>query len=370
MKVTVKPLKGEPFTIDMEPEETVQALKAKVAAARPELPAELQKVIFSGKVLMDPVTMQEGSVGDGDFVVIMTAKAPAAPAPPAPPPAAPEAAPAAAAPAPPPPAPPAADTYGSAASGMLTGEGLETSIQMLCDMGFPRDMVVRCLRAAFNNPDRAVDYLMNGIPPHLQQQASGAPPAPPANPLGPMAPPAPGAGALPSMPAAPPAAPVTGPLAPLANHPRFAQLRAAVQQKPQHLHYILTLIAQADPNLITLVAEHQEEFVKLLAEAPAAAVPNDPIAAMMAAAQAAQAPGAPPAVPGAAAPPAAPLPAPPPPAPPQPPPAPELSPAEQEAIQRLEALGFPRARCVEAYLACERNEELAASYLFDAMDES
>ena len=43
-----------------------------------------------------------------------------------------------------------------------------------------------------------------------------------------------------------------------------------------------------------------------------------------------------------------------------------LTEQENEAIGRLEQLGFPRDVCIQAYLSCERNEELAASYLFDA----
>ena len=41
-------------------------------------------------------------------------------------------------------------------------------------------------------------------------------------------------------------------------------------------------------------------------------------------------------------------------------------PAEGEAaVQRLAALGFARAAAVEAYLACEQDEMLAANLLMD-----
>jgi UV excision repair protein RAD23 len=43
----------------------------------------------------------------------------------------------------------------------------------------------------------------------------------------------------------------------------------------------------------------------------------------------------------------------------------QVTPDEQAAIQRLMALGFSHAICIQAYFACEKNEQMAANFLFD-----
>lgn len=55
-----------------------------------------------------------------------------------------------------------ADTYGQAASNLVDGSNLEQTIQQIMDIGggnWDKETVTRALRAAYNNPERAVDYL-------------------------------------------------------------------------------------------------------------------------------------------------------------------------------------------------------------------
>jgi UV excision repair protein RAD23 len=196
MKISVKTLKGSTFQIEVDSAQKVADVKRIIETTQGQhiYPAEQQMLIHQGKVLKDDTTLDENKVLENSFLVIMlrqgkgssssapaTSKAPSNQAPPTQTvPAAPASqapvAPATTVPvtvsAPTPtatasPAPAVAvsseaDNYGQATSNLVAGSNLEATIQSILEMGggiWDRDIVLHALSAAFNNPERAVEYL-------------------------------------------------------------------------------------------------------------------------------------------------------------------------------------------------------------------
>ncbi|CAF2126068.1 hypothetical protein YC2023_029610 [Brassica napus] len=398
MKIFVKTLKGTHFEIEVKPEDSVADVKKNIETVQGAdvYPAAKLMLIHQGKVLKDETTIEENKVAENSFIVIMMAKskpsssgassagstvqAKSMPTSSAQPPAS-VAIPAAAAPAPAPVAatetvaapvpvpesvsttPPAStpapestpagsqdDVYGQAASNLAAGSNLESTILQILDMGggaWDRDTVVRALRAAFNNPERAVEYLYSGIPeqaevpPVARAPASGGQPAnPAAQAQQPAAAPAtgPNANPLDLFPQGLPnvgANPGGGTLDFLRNSQQFQALRAMVQANPQVLQPMLQELGKQNPNLMRLIQEHQADFLRLI---------NEPVEG---GAEGANLFGE---------------------GMPQPQ-AIQVTPEERDAIERLEAMGFERALVLEVFFACNKNEELAANYLLDHMHE-
>ncbi|XP_011035052.1 PREDICTED: ubiquitin receptor RAD23d-like isoform X4 [Populus euphratica] len=382
MKVFVKTLKGTNFEIEVKPEDTVADVKKNIESVQGAdvYPAAQQMLVYQGKVLKDDTTLDENKVSESSFFVVMLSKSKVSSsgpstAPAAPPSQAPPASslpsnvtqpsitsqapvPAAALPQSAAESSPAVVTsalldtnmYGQAASNLVAGSNLEATIQQILDMGggdWNRETVVRALRAAFNNPERAVEYLYSGIPQQaevppvaqvVQGPASGNAANPPA--LAPQPVVAPNSG--------PNANPLdlfpqghhrtgsnagTGNLDFLRNSQQFQALRAMVQANPQILQPMLQELGKQNPYLMRLIQEHQADFLRLINE-PVEGEGN--VLGQLASAM---------------------------------PQAVTVTPEEREAIERLEAMGFDRAIVLEVYFACNKNEELAANYLLDHMHE-
>ncbi|KAK7728730.1 UV excision repair protein rad23 [Cytospora paraplurivora] len=383
MKVTFKDLKQQKFVIECEPTDLISTVKQKISDEKGWEP-KLQKLIHAGKILKDEDTVESYKIEEKGFVVCVVNKpkaepkaaapaassssaAPATPAPaassstPAPP-----AAPAAAAPAPvaapatPTPAARGSDVTFNDPNALALGDQRAEAIANMEAMGFERSQIDAAMRAAFYNPDRAVEYLLNGIPEDLQQEQRPAAPAAQPAAAQPAAAPAAGgedsgvnlfdlaaqqgrggsagagagAGARGGSAAAAAVAAAAaggqglGNLDFLRHNAQFQQLRQVVQQHPQMLEPILQQLGASNPQLAQLIAQNPEQFLSLLGEAADDDAPLPPGAQAIA-----------------------------------------VTEEERDAIERLCRLGFDRDQAIQAYFACDKNEELAANFLFDQPDD-
>ncbi|NWS39015.1 RD23B protein, partial [Probosciger aterrimus] len=393
MQITLKTLQQQTFRIDIDPEQTVKELKEKIESERGKdaFPVAGQKLIYAGKILNDDTALKEYKIDEKNFVVVMVTKAKAAtgatqqsnattatssmtaaPTPITAP--LPDAAPVPA-PVPLPPGPdvvacesepvsdpkeeklpeelpeaPAAispsptdsttgDTsrsnlFEDAISALVTGQSYENMVTEIMSMGYEREQVIAALRASFNNPDRAVEYLLMGIP--RDNQAAAEPPPPAASS---------GASQSSAVAAAVATIPTTTsslgghPLEFLRNQPQFQQMRQIIQQNPSLLPALLQQIGRENPQLLQQISQHQEHFIHMLnepvLESRQGLGGSDDGASTGGLAEAGN--GHMNYI--------------------------QVTPQEKEAIERLKALGFPEGLVIQAYFACEKNENLAANFL-------
>lgn len=209
------------------------------------------KLIHSGKILKDADTVEACNIKPTDFLVVMITKAKkqAAPAP-AP---APVAAPA--------PAASTSETTAATATATATESSASTTttsttsefpaevVAGLTGMGFPEDMALACLRAAQGNPNVAVEYLTNGIPDAAAAVAAAA-----------------STSSSTTAGAATTSSSSSDPLAALRAHPQLNQLRRLVQTNPQALQAVLSQIGQQQPELLQAINANQAGFLELMNE--------------------------------------------------------------------------------------------------------
>lgn len=352
MLVTIKTLQQHIFKIDIDTSETVKALKTKIENERGKdsYPVAGQKLIYAGKILDDNKALAEYKIEEGKFIVAMVTKAKPAPKVAEPPakPATPTDASSSSAPAETPAAAatpaasestatpaavPAATTTTPSATqpdvatsqgALVTSEGYETTVQNIIALGFPRDHVETALRASFNNPDRAVEYLMGEMPtgglpdPGPQQvqapasEAAAAAPTAADNPPAAAAPPSSGAGGGSSIAQL------------VQSNPQLQQMIEQVRTNPDLLNDYMERIGVQNPELLRFISEHQQDFVNYI---------NDPNAGQPSAGQ-----------PYSIA----------------------VSPRERDEINQLKAMGFSELDSLQAYIACGRDLALAINFLISS----
>lgn len=111
----------------------------------------------------------------------------------------------------------------------------------------------------------------------------------------------------------------------LRNNPHIRQLREQILADPSSIQPLIQNLAQQNPAIAQMLAQNPELLMHLLG------LEDDGEGGVV------------------------------------PPGAQVISVTEEEmaAIQRLESLGFSRRAASEAFFACDKNEELAANYLFE-----
>lgn len=392
MWITIKNLQQQTIKLEFDETQTVQKLKEKIESEMgKDYPAAQQKLIYAGCILDDDKTIDSYKVDEKKFIVVMVKKASVASSAAAPekeetpktvtattttsatkestttekkddtsqktssstsntsspsksaadPPK--QTAPAAAAAAA---ATPAETASGGvvgqsqialAESNLVMGENYNAMVQNIMEMGYDRESVVRALNASFNNPERAVEYLITGIPDMALQDRPAPVGGNEQSGLG---------AAVERASNQPSSGSESGgggggnedsPLAFLRRQAQFQQMRNVIQQNPEMLNEVLQQIGQTNPALLQLISENQEAFVNMLNEsddgrqAPSGGNDDDDRGNFGGLLDVGSVP--------------------------------EFTQQDREAIERLKALGFPDELVVQAYIACEKNENLAANFL-------
>ncbi|XP_017062807.2 UV excision repair protein RAD23 homolog A [Drosophila eugracilis] len=411
MIITIKNLQQQTFTIEFAPEKTVLELKKKIFDERgADYVAEKQKLIYAGVILTDERTIESYNVDEKKFIVVMLTRdsssskttqnrlrdsdkftntnnskaaletanssnssdtgnsqgmpsaltnETAIPRPIS-----------------------SNDLIGELAnaslqsraeSNLLMGDEYNQTVLSMVEMGYPREEVERAMVASYNNPERAVEYLVNGIPAEEEVIYNDEATNPSAIDSGPQTASALSVGRVVES--------NSDPFEFLRNQPQFLQMRSLIYQNPHLLHAVLQQIGQTNPALLQLISENQDAFLNMLNQPiESESESNDTLPRVSnprrssilaetenllslesegAVASERSAAGSsvvqtganveneelelPPAVSTI-----------------------RLNRQDQDAIERLKALGFPEALVLQAYFACEKDEELAANFLLSS----
>lgn len=348
MLITFKTLQQISFTIEVDPKISVAELKTEIFKKNgPDFPAENLNLIYAGVILDDARNVESYNIDEKKFIVVMVKKLNVASSS--------SASSTSAAASETPKQPPvekkeetqqpeqkkeevAAVSAAAAApepTASISGD-LDETVKSIMEMGYDRQMVEQALRASFNNPERAVEYLISGIPDNaidetIQQSAS----------IASVAAGTPQSAANTSQLSSDSSA-SEHPLEFLRSQPQFQQMRSLLSTNPELLSTILQQIGQTNPALLKLISEHQHDFLNMLNEQEDRDQPvggsnttssrdsdrdSHPTEVL------------------------------------------QITPQDKQAIERLKAMGFEEHLVLQAYFACEKDENSAANLLLSSSDD-
>jgi len=161
------------------------------------------------------------------------------------------------------------NTENQQGQGLVIGSQFDETVTMICEMGFPRDEAIRALRAAFNNPERAIEYLMNGIPESVlqgmqqqqQQPQEGMQQPQQQNFQMPG-----GNNPNQNIQNNNNSTGQESPLAFLARDKNFQLMKYAIQTNPNYLNTCIQQLSQTNPQLLQLINANKNEFLRLIQE--------------------------------------------------------------------------------------------------------
>eukprot|EP01128_Nolandella_sp_AFSM9_P002763 TRINITY_DN13145_c0_g1_i1.p1 TRINITY_DN13145_c0_g1~~TRINITY_DN13145_c0_g1_i1.p1 ORF type:complete len:417 (-),score=145.52 TRINITY_DN13145_c0_g1_i1:160-1377(-) len=216
-------------------------------------------------------------------------------------------------------------------------------VENLSSMGFAKDQVILALNAAFNNPERAVEYLTSGMPiPQPAPQPVAPQPAAPTT--------AGGAGGAAPAAAGGMTASTQDFLEAFRSRPEFLALRQVIAQDPRALEQLLLQLAQTNPEIVEEIAQNQDAFVELLTgplpEGTGQPQPTPPQVLQPGGADGPQITRGPNGSVQI-----------------------HVTPQDLAAINQLVDMGFDKTRAMEAYFVFQKDLDAAANYLFSNPDE-
>ena len=195
-------------------------------------------------------------------------------------------------------------------------------INSLVDMGYEREKVEKAINASKGNVDVAIEYLTSGNIPEVSNNNQPNPPNQPNQENQPSN---------------------NKPNLPLELRRNASLMKIVCRDDPEKIYDILNTLEQKNPALLNKIREHQEEFKNLLVspinqqDIDTYKLLEDDMKGI--GRQGGRRPGQVEI---------------------------RLTPEESEAVKRLSELGdFSQSEILTAYLACDKNEELAANYLFE-----